>query len=95
MRAWMWPWAAVYAGSVALGMLVWPVIYGHGLLLGIAAFVPFALLTRALWMAEPLFGEERVPMLERYGDWALVTGASAGSARRSRAHSRARACRSC
>jgi short-subunit dehydrogenase len=78
MRAWMWPWAAVYAGSVALGMLVWPVIYGHGLLLGIAAFVPFAVLTRALWMAEPLFGEERVPMLERYGDWALVTGASSG-----------------
>ena len=36
MRAWMWPWAAVYAGSVAVGMLVWPLLYrGHGFLLGL------------------------------------------------------------
>jgi hypothetical protein len=78
MRAWMWPWAAVYAGSVALGMLVWPMLYRDSLLLGLAAFVPFAFLTRALWRAESLFGAERVPLHERYGGWALVTGASAG-----------------
>jgi short-subunit dehydrogenase len=80
MRAWMWPWAAFYAGSVAFGMLVWPILYtdGYGVLLGLIAFVPFAFLTRALWEAEPLFGAERVPLRERYGEWALVTGASAG-----------------
>ena len=27
MRSWMWPWAAAYVGSVALGMLVWPLLY--------------------------------------------------------------------
>jgi len=78
MRSWMWPWAAVYAGSVAFGMLVWPMLYQASFLLGLAALVPFALLTRALWLAEPLFGAERVPLRERYGEWALVTGASAG-----------------
>jgi short-subunit dehydrogenase len=80
MRAWMWPWAAAYGASVALGMLVWPLLYqpSHGFVLGLIGFVPFALLARALWQAEPLFGEERVPMLDRYGEWALVTGASAG-----------------
>ncbi|MDH3520952.1 MAG: SDR family NAD(P)-dependent oxidoreductase [Myxococcales bacterium] len=82
MRAWMWPWAAVYAASVAIGMFVWCVLYaadGIGaLLLGAAAFVPFAFLTRALWCAEALFGAARAPLSHRYGEWALVTGASAG-----------------
>ena len=80
MRSWMWPWAAAYVGSVALGMLVWPLLYQqhYALLLGMVGFAAFALLSRALWLAEPLFGEERVPLRERYGEWALVTGASAG-----------------
>ena len=79
MRPWMWPWAAVYAASVAVGMLVWPLLYRDSLLLGVLAFLPFAWLTRALWRAEPLFRRESQPSLrERYGDWALVTGASAG-----------------
>ena len=78
MRSWMWPWAAAYTASVALGMLVWPLLYGHSYLFGAVAFVLFALLAHALWQAEPQFGEERVPMRERYGEWALVTGASAG-----------------
>lgn len=78
MRAWMWPWAAIYVGSVAIGMLVWPWLYRESFLLGAIAFVPFAWLARALWRAESLFGAERVPLRERYGEWALVTGASAG-----------------
>jgi len=79
MRPFMWPWAPIYAGSVAVGMLVWPLLYRDSLVLGVLAFVPFALLTRALWHAEPLFGGESQPSLrERYGEWALVTGASAG-----------------
>jgi short-subunit dehydrogenase len=81
MRAWMWPWAAVYAGQVALGMLVWNWVYVGGFLgflLGAVAFVPFALLTSALWNARPLFQSERPQLSERYGDWGLVTGASSG-----------------
>ena len=81
MRPWMWPWAAVYAGTVAFGMLVWPILHVEGfggLLVGAVAFVPFAWLTLALWRAEPLFAGPKPPLRDRYGEWALVTGASAG-----------------
>jgi len=82
MRSWMWPWAAVYTASVAIGMLIWNVFYGvgglGGLILGVGSFVPFAFLTRELWRAESLFGTPSVPLAERYGAWALVTGASSG-----------------
>jgi short-subunit dehydrogenase len=80
MRSWMWPWASVYAAQVAVGMLVWSVVYGGGgavgWLLGLAALVPFAVISAALWRARPLFGP--TPLRERYGEWALITGASAG-----------------
>jgi short-subunit dehydrogenase len=81
MKGWMWPWAAVYAGQVALGMLLWNFIYVGGfggVVLGLASCVPFAALTYALWQADAQFGAARAPLRERYGDWALVTGASAG-----------------
>ncbi|MDB4433365.1 SDR family NAD(P)-dependent oxidoreductase [bacterium] len=80
MRSWMWPWASVYAAQVAVGMLVWNLVYGGGgvgsWLLGLGAFVPFAVLAAALWKARPLFGPGS--LRERYGEWALITGASAG-----------------
>jgi len=81
MRSWMWPWAALYMGQVALGMLVWNLVYVGGLrgwLAGWVAFVPLAALTVALWQARSRFAQRRSPMRERYGEWALVTGASAG-----------------
>jgi hypothetical protein len=82
MRAWMWPWASVYTASVAIGMFVWTLFYGTGglggLLLAVVAFVPFAFLARELWRAESLFEVPRAPLAERYGAWALVTGASSG-----------------
>jgi short-subunit dehydrogenase len=81
MKAWMWPWAAVYAGQVAFGMLVWPWLYVGGFLgflLGIVSVVPFAVLSWALWEARPLFQAQRPSLRERYGEWALVTGASSG-----------------
>src|SRR5262249_2625881 len=80
MRSWMWPLAAAYVLTVAFGMLVWALLYigANGIPLGVLGFASFGFLARALWNAEPLFGEERVPMRERYGEWALVTGASAG-----------------
>jgi short-subunit dehydrogenase len=82
MRSWMWPWAAVYAGQVAFAMLVWNWLYVGGFLgfmLGIIAVIPFGLLTLVLWEARSQFeGEGRPPLRERYGEWGLVTGASAG-----------------
>ncbi|MBI1815322.1 MAG: SDR family oxidoreductase [Deltaproteobacteria bacterium] len=81
MRAWMWPWAAVYAGQVAFGMLVWNVVYvggARGWLTGLLSLVPFGVLTSALWRERDRFGRPRQSLRERYGDWALITGASAG-----------------
>jgi len=82
MRGYMWPWAAVYAGSVAIGMWVWCALHVGtgvgGFVLGALAFVPFAWIARELWASEALFGAPEAPLSERYGAWALVTGASAG-----------------
>ena len=77
-KSWMWPWAAIYAGSVAVGMLVWPILYHDSVLVGILAFLPFAWLTRELWRAEPFFVSRRARLRDRYQGWALVTGASSG-----------------
>jgi short-subunit dehydrogenase len=81
MRSWMHPWAALYTAQIAIGMLIWPLVYVGGagsLILAAGGFVAFALLTRALWRAEPLFSALPPSLRERYGEWALVTGASAG-----------------
>jgi short-subunit dehydrogenase len=85
MRSWMHPWAAVYAAQVAIGVLVWPLLYvipERGVLtalpLAVVSFAAFAWLTIALWRAKPLFRGSPASLRERYGDWALVTGASAG-----------------
>lgn len=81
MRPWMWPWAAVYAGQVAFSMMVWPWIYVGGFvgfLLGLVSVVPFAALTWALWEAQPHFQAAPRSLRDRYGEWGLVTGASAG-----------------
>ena len=84
MRPWMWPWAAVYLGQVAIAMLVWPLLYGPGgffgnLLMGLVSGGIFAGITRALWNARERFQPEvQETLRERYGEWALVTGASAG-----------------
>lgn len=81
MRKWMWPWAALYAAQVALGMFVWNVVYVGGLrgwLGGLLAFAPLAAIAVALWNAQERFGRKRTSLRERYGEWALITGASAG-----------------
>jgi hypothetical protein len=103
MRPWMWPWAALYAAQVAIGMALWPILERggwSGTLMGAVAGAVFLVPTVALWRArerfqghgdpaslrEPLRGARslRTPLRgarslrERYGDWALVTGASSG-----------------
>ncbi len=57
MRRWMWPWAAVYAGQVAVGMLVWNLgdARGRGWAAGATAAAIFMVPTVALWRAKPLF----------------------------------------
>jgi hypothetical protein len=51
-RAWAWPAAALYTAQVAVGMLVWNVIYperGGGWLVGGAGLVAFGALAVGLW----------------------------------------------
>ena len=57
MRSWMHPWAALYVVQVAIGMLVWNLLYpkGWGLAGGLGAALPFLALALALWRARPLF----------------------------------------
>lgn len=81
MRPWMWPWASLYCAQVALGMLVWSVGFRGGVVGwagGLVAALPFAALAVALWRAREDFGRRPRGLRERYGEWALVTGASAG-----------------
>ncbi len=81
MRSWMWPWAAVYSAQVAIAMLVWSLLYRGGLsgwFVGLVSFALLAALTRVLWRARDQFKWERAPLPERYGEWALITGASSG-----------------
>jgi short-subunit dehydrogenase len=81
MRSWMWPWASVYVAQVALGMAVWPILERAGpvgWITGIVAGAIFAIPTVALWRARELFQGPRRSLRDRYGEWALVTGASSG-----------------
>jgi len=81
MRSWMWPWAALYAAEVAFSMFVWSVVHlggWRGWLVAPLACAPFAALGLLLWHSRDQFGRKRRPLRARYGDWALVTGASAG-----------------
>jgi hypothetical protein len=81
MRPWMWPWAAVYTAQVALAFLVWGIVHfdGLGVLLALISPVPFLALAGALFFERERFEADPTPVLkERYGPWAVVTGASAG-----------------
>lgn len=81
MRPWAGTLAALYSGQVAIGMFVWNLVYLEGWLLplfvGTIGAIPFALLAFAFWGAED-FRQPRGNLRERYGEWALVTGASSG-----------------
>lgn len=84
MKRWMWPWAAVYAAQVAFGMALWPILHlggVSGVALGAASGVPLGALAVALWRARDVFQPASPRLRERYGEWALVTGASSGIGR--------------
>ena len=81
MRDWMPLWSGLYVAQVAFSMFVWTAMETGGLLgliLGVFPALPFAALALALWTSEEHFVTHPKSLRERYGDWALVTGASAG-----------------
>jgi short-subunit dehydrogenase len=81
MRTWMWPWASLYAAQVAFSMFVWLAAHrggAGGVLLALLSLIPFGGLAALLWRARPLFHTPRESFRARYGEWALITGASAG-----------------
>jgi len=81
LRAWMWPWAAVYAAQVAFAMTVWELLYRSGaraVLAALAGLLFFGAISWALWRARAIFHAPRPPLGQRYGGWAVITGASAG-----------------
>ncbi len=58
MRRWMWPWAAVYAAQVAIGMAVWAWLNTPQPWVGLLLLGVFGVPTVALWRARPLFATE-------------------------------------
>jgi len=81
LRPWMWPWAPLYVGQVAFSMLIWGLLTLEGFdgkLIALVTAVPFAFLTWVLVAERERFRPEPPDLRVRYGDWALVTGASAG-----------------
>jgi short-subunit dehydrogenase len=81
MRSWMWPWASLYVAQVAIGMAVWPILQRGGpvgWIIGIMAGAVFAIPAVALWRARERFQAPPQSLRQRYGEWALVTGASSG-----------------
>ena len=54
MRAWMWPWAALYAGQVAFSAALWPLLY-RGSARGLVAAALIALVALALWRSRERF----------------------------------------
>jgi len=81
MRSWLWPWAALYAAQVTFAMVVWPLVYVGGLrgvVSAVVAGLAFGALTRALWNLRERLEAPPPSLSERYGEWGLVTGASAG-----------------
>lgn len=84
MRPWMWPWAAAWVAQLAFGMFLWPIVYrggSGGWLLGFLGGAFFGLAAWALYAAREAFQPKPLRLKDRYGDWALVTGASSGIGR--------------
>lgn len=80
-RPWMGLAATLYTAQVAFGMFVWPIFqYGSltGIVMGFIAAIPFVILTLAFWNTRDHFSAAAASLHERYGGWALITGASAG-----------------
>jgi len=81
MRRWMHPWAAAYAAQMTFAMVVWPLLYQEGpsrFVFAVLSGAVFGWITWLLWSSRARFQSPPGSLKQRYGDWALVTGASAG-----------------
>lgn len=84
MRSWMWPWASLWVAQLTIGMVLWPILYRGGLggwALAIASGAVFGSIAWGLFVARDAFGPKPLRLRDRYGDWALITGASSGLGR--------------
>jgi short-subunit dehydrogenase len=66
---------------VAFGMYIWTALQTggfSGILVGLFPALPFIGLTYAFWKSRDHFDPKPLAITARYGDWALVTGASSG-----------------
>jgi short-subunit dehydrogenase len=80
-RPWMAFWGPAYVAQVAFGMWLWTAMAQGGFtgaILGVIPAAPFAGLTYAFWKHRDYFEVRNLRLTTRYGNWALVTGASAG-----------------
>jgi hypothetical protein len=80
-RPWMAFWAPAYLAQVAFGMYLWTAIRTggfSGVVVGLFPALPFLGLTYAFWKSRAYFEPRSLSLSARYGDWALVTGASSG-----------------
>jgi short-subunit dehydrogenase len=80
MRPWLRYAATAYLLQITFGMFVWSALeYGSwtGWILGAIAAIPFAALTLVVWKAREHFKNPQT-LRDRYGSWALITGASSG-----------------
>lgn len=80
-RPWMAFWAPAYVAQVAFSMYIWTALKTggfSGIFVGLFPALPFIGLTYAFWNARDYFAPKSLSLVPRYGDWALITGASSG-----------------
>ncbi len=80
-RPWMGFWTTAYTAQIAFGMYLWTALETggfSGLFVGLFPALPFVGLTWAFWNARDYFEPRPLSLTSRYGEWALVTGASSG-----------------
>lgn len=80
-RPWMGFWATAYIAQVAFGMYLWTALSTggfSGIFVGLFPALPFAGLAYAFWNSREHFEPANLNLVTRYGEWALITGASSG-----------------
>jgi short-subunit dehydrogenase len=80
-RPWMAFWAPAYTAQVAFGFYLWTAIETggfSGIFVGVFPALPFIGLTYAFWKSRDYFDPKPLAFRARFGEWALVTGASSG-----------------